>query len=618
MENSKSKDPISKFFKLAFESRRAYVFLLQIVLFPFFIALGLAMPALKPTLAGSVSEAMAASIDSSIALYWIALAAVASSLVIRNLRTYYDGEHLSIKLAIYEAGYHFLMLYIVATRTLQLQPIGDDAFIDYRYAEHWLSGQVDYNPGEKVMGFTAHLHVAFLSLLALLRGLLPLDKLSILANCFLQCLSLSYLLRLLRLTVHNPLLALAGGTIFSLSVFEMVGSAIGKEQPLGVLLILINLLAYTRKQPRIFAYSSAALAIVRPEAALWFLLAVLFSWQRFKLKSFKQLVAFWLVPVGLLLVYHLWLFAYFGSPFPHAAIVKSQIYTKRAVPYAAFVELVRHLAVGVCGLSSFEQIYSISNNILILFPLGILILVLALRLKTFPAFRLYALSMFLVFLFYALPNSWIFNWYLLWFALLPPLLTVYLASLLSTHRLKWLRVLAPLLLGYVILAQISTYPSLSKVSLSKVSLSKVSLSKVYVPCPFFLYQAEWGRFAIYRQIGRKIKELAAPGDLAAVTEPGLVGFYYGGPILDLGGLVSDNVVSCYPPKARQESPDLLYAPPVSALTKFRPRFLCFQDGLVTRDFLNSAELKEHYRLVSFYPLPIYRATGLYLYQRSSQ
>ncbi|MBX9940171.1 MAG: hypothetical protein K2Y32_13005 [Candidatus Obscuribacterales bacterium] len=604
MENSKSKDPISKFFKLAFESRRAYVFLLQLILFPVFIALGLAMPALKPAFTGSVSQAITAliepSIDSSIALYWIALAAVASSLVIRNLRTYYDGEQLSVKLAIYEAGYHFLMLYIVATRTLQLQPIGDDAFIDYRYAEHWLSGQVDYNPGEKVMGFTAHLHVAFLSLLAILRGLLPLDKLSILANCFLQCLSLSYLLRLLRLTVHNPLLALAGGIIFSLSVFEMVGSAIGKEQPLGVLLILINLLAYTRKQAGIFAYSSAALAVVRPEAALWFLLAVLFSWRRFKLKSFNQLVSFWLIPAALLLIYHLWLFAYFGSPFPHAAIVKSQIYTKRAVPYAAFVELVRHLAVGVCGLSSFEQIYSISNNILILFPLGILILVLALRLKAFPAFRLYALAMFLVFLFYALPNSWIFNWYLLWFALLPPLLTVYLASLLSTHRRRWLRVLAPILLGYVIFAQISTYPN----------------KQFAMPCPFFLYQAEWGRFAIYRQIGRQIKELAAPGDLAAVTEPGLVGFYYGGPILDLGGLISDNVVSCYPPKARQESPDLLYAPPVSALTKFRPRFLCFQDGLVTRDFLESSELKEHYRLVAFYPLPIYRATGLYLYQRS--
>lgn len=604
MENSKSKEPISKFFKLAFESRRAYVFLLQLILFPVFIALGLAMPALKPAFTGSVSQAITAliepSIDSSIALYWIALAAVASSLVIRNLRTYYDGEQLSVKLAIYEAGYHFLMLYIVATRTLQLQPIGDDAFIDYRYAEHWLSGQVDYNPGEKVMGFTAHLHVAFLSLLAMLRGLLPLDKLSILANCFLQCLSLSYLLRLLRLTVHNPLLALAGGIIFSLSVFEMVGSAIGKEQPLGVLLILINLLAYTRKQAGIFAYSSAALAVVRPEAALWFLLAVFFSWRRFQLKSFKQLVAFWLIPAALLLIYHLWLFAYFGSPFPHAAIVKSQIYTKRAVPYAAFVELVRHLAVGVCGLSSFEQIYSISNNILILFPLGILILFLALRLKAFPAFRLYALAMFLVFLFYALPNSWIFNWYLLWFALLPPLLTVYLASLLSTHRRQWLRVFAPVLLGYVIFAQISTYPS----------------KQFALPCPFFLYQAEWGRFAIYRQIGRQIKELAAPGDLAAVTEPGLVGFYYGGPILDLGGLVSDNVVSCYPPKARQESPDLLYAPPVSALTKFRPRFLCFQDGLVTRDFLESAELKEHYRLVCFYPLPIYRATGLYLYQRS--
>ncbi|HNN63888.1 MAG TPA: hypothetical protein PKH78_12635, partial [Candidatus Obscuribacter sp.] len=243
-------------FKNIFESRRSFVLFLQILLFPLFFVLGLLVPGLRSYVGTYVPVvSMADTVSQAVFCYWVCLSVVCLALVVRNLRTYYDGESLSVRVAVFEAGYHFLMLYIVATRTLQLQPLGDDAFIDYRYATHWINGMVDFNSTERVMGFTAHLHIFLLSVLAFISRLtgVSLEQLSIIANCFLQCLSLSYLLRFLRLIVRNHVPVILAGAVFALSPFEMFASAIGKEQPLGVFLMVVALLAFTRKQAGIFA-----------------------------------------------------------------------------------------------------------------------------------------------------------------------------------------------------------------------------------------------------------------------------------------------------------------------------------------------------------------------------
>ncbi|MBL0189528.1 MAG: hypothetical protein IPP97_27750 [Candidatus Obscuribacter sp.] len=99
-----------------------------------------------------------------------------------------------------------------------------------------------------------------------------------------------------------------------------------------------------------------------------------------------------------------------------------------------------------------------------------------------------------------------------------------------------------------------------------------------------------------------------------MTEPGLVSYFYGGPVLDLGGLISDKVVVCYK-DWHDLSKDLLYAPPPAAISMFSPRFIVFHDGLVTDAFLQSPYFKEHYQLVEFWPLPIYGGTGTYLYMQ---
>lgn len=407
------------------KDRRTFVFCLELFLFILACLPGLLTPQFQQYVAGFAPvQSIVEGIATSVLLYYVSLVIAFIGLAIRNFRSHYDGEDLTARLAIFETVYHLLIVYVVATRTLQIPLLGDDAFIDYRYAESWINGIYDYNPGEKVMGFTAHLHIFVLYLLGKALPFFPLENISIVFNCLLQCLSVGLIVRLLRFWTGNPLLGVLGVSIFSLSAFEMVASAIGKEQPLGVVLILVALIACTKRRPVAFAWSSVAIALVRPEGVLFCALAFLFSFLPRAGRSGQSVLPVlkpWLLPGGLFLAYHLFLYSYFGSPFPHAALVKSMIYTKRGLPWATFAELVRHIGASHIGLVSFEKLYDVGPGIIYLFPAGVLVIILSLctQLRKNRAFLLYTLSLLAVLAFYAIPNSWIFNWYLLWFALMP-------------------------------------------------------------------------------------------------------------------------------------------------------------------------------------------------------
>lgn len=573
------------------KDRRSFVFCLQIILFTAALLPGLFTPVFSNYVAGfSPVESLVAAVPTTVVLYYVCLGIAALALVVRNFRSHQDGEDLTPRMAIFEVLYHLSILFVVATRTMQVPLVGDDAFIDYRYARHWLDGQYDFNPGEKVMGFTAHLHIFTLYILGRIFPCFALEHISVVFNCLLQCLSVGLIVRLLRLWVGNPLLAVLGALIFSLSSFEMVASAIGKEQPLGVVLLLVALIAFIRKKVILFAWSSVAIALVRPEGALFCALAFLFAHKLGK-GSWKAFI----LPGALFIAYHLFLFSYFGSPFPHAALVKSMIYTKRALSWATFAELVRHIGISHIGGVKFNDNYSVLPGILYLAPMGFFVIFVSLfsRLRKNLSFFLYTLSMLAVLAFYAIPNSWIFNWYLLWFALMPVFFPVLLFSAWQNAG-KFRAFLACAVLLATIIGQVSLYPLQ----------------------PLYLYQPEWGRFAIYREAGLLIKSLARPGDEVAVTEPGLIAYYYGGPVLDLGGLISDKVVSCYARDRRVELKDILYAPPPEAISKFSPRFICFNGGLVTKEFTDSAYFQANYHLIKFWPISIYRSKGTYLYERN--
>ncbi len=62
------------------------------------------------------------------------------------------------------SGLSFFFYLLILTRLMQYPVACDDAYHDYRYVYNWVNGiSLDYNPGERVMGFTSHLNLVVLA-----------------------------------------------------------------------------------------------------------------------------------------------------------------------------------------------------------------------------------------------------------------------------------------------------------------------------------------------------------------------------------------------------------------------------------------------------------------------
>ena len=63
----------------------------------------------------------------------------------------------------------FFLYSIILFYSLQFPVCLDDAYIDFRYVYRWLNGLgFDYNQGEAILGFTSHLHLFLLFIVALI------------------------------------------------------------------------------------------------------------------------------------------------------------------------------------------------------------------------------------------------------------------------------------------------------------------------------------------------------------------------------------------------------------------------------------------------------------------
>lgn len=583
--------------------RWLYVLLVQIVLFALFLSVCSLQGQFVESISLERGQLWAQVVPFAFNNYFYTLVDVFAFAVVANLVVRFKrGEAVTIQSALLDLVFNFFLFFIVASRLLQFELVGDDAFIDYRYVDHFVSSlSLDYNASEKVMGFTSHLHELALALLSFLCGRPPTHLLSLEFNCLLQCATFGLVYFFVRNLFKSPLLGIVGAGVFALSVFEMMGSAIGKERPLAVFVMVLAMLAFERGRLKLFAWASVALGLVRPEGAIWLVLAFLFS-----LRQSKANWKIWIAPGALFVFYHLLLTVYFGTPIPHAALVKTSVYLKRNVPFAAFCEIIRYIGVSIIGAVPFFQTFEIGYRFLILGPCGLFAVILALILsRGRQILQLYFLCVLGVLFFYSLPNSWIFNWYFLWFALVPVLLPALFISPFYARIGESLaaRLVCGAVIALTLFAQVSVYP-----------VMKLACCRAYLP--IFLFQDDWGRFAIYRACALEIKKMAAPGDVVAVTEPGIIGFFYGGPVIDLGGLVSHKVVPFYgQPQFQGERKSLLYAPPPAAIEEFKPRFLCFHDGLVGKEFLTNEFIKSRYKRLKFYPLNIYDGTGIAIYER---
>lgn len=215
--------------------------------------------------------------------------------------------------------------------------LNDDAFISFRYADHWSrAGEVVYNLGERVEGYTNFLWVALLAAVAKLGGDIPTWGLWLGPALGLMSFGSAVWLTS-RISAPSPLadhlapLSCAG--LLALSPSFACWSSGGLEVQLFTLLLTltlaISLLGWSQRSARLSGLAGglgALMTMTRPEGLMF--VGLLGLWRLKRLLSVRHAPRAeeltWLaVYLCLYLPYWLWRWQYYGHPLPNTYYVKT-------------------------------------------------------------------------------------------------------------------------------------------------------------------------------------------------------------------------------------------------------------------------------------------------------
>ncbi|MBX9670035.1 MAG: hypothetical protein K2X93_20715, partial [Candidatus Obscuribacterales bacterium] len=490
----------------------------------------------------------------------------------------------------------FFAYFLVATRTLQFPFSIDDSYIDYRYVLNTLSGKfLEYNPGEKLIGFTSYVHICVLLVLSSVFHGYDISRLSQLFNCFTQLVAFFVAFPVLKKTFENEHLALFGTILLSSSADINSQGLLGKESSIILLLLLLLLYATRTQAPRLSAWCAALLYLTRPEGVVALFIVFLHSIKK------GNLVKTWLGPAIVLLVWHAFLYFYFGSIIPHGGEAKRLAYAG-SPPFVCLFNLLLHFAwmVNPFGWSAnvFVEGSNLQKVLLILQGfLGIsLIAYFSLRSSRIALLCQIALAMVA---FYAIGNIHMFEWYLCWYQCLPMLISVSLLSMLL--RAQRLKRVVPMIAALLVLHCVISpwfWPLLRRQGLFPV-VSGI----IFGGNQFDL------RILPIKRATEYLVSTEGSSEAIASPEIGMLGYSYPGPILDTCGLVSD-VLRFYRRKEPGE-----YTVPAELIRELKPKYLLAYDGFIAGAVLKDRWFHQAYKLKKSWPYKLWTSSELLLYER---
>jgi arabinofuranosyltransferase len=194
----------------------------------------------------------------------------------------------------------------------------DDTFISFRYAEHLADGHgLVWNIGaEHTEGYTNFLFVALLAGTRMLTS----DLLAASQILTLSC-TIFTALALQRLASHvrTEKTGLISAALYLLAPLTWINALSGMETSVFVMLIILALLAYS-KRLMFIAYAFSMLAtLTRPEGALLGALIVSVSFSQDRRTSLLAIFSCFILPLA---TYAVWKYFYFGYLLPNSFYIK--------------------------------------------------------------------------------------------------------------------------------------------------------------------------------------------------------------------------------------------------------------------------------------------------------
>jgi hypothetical protein len=461
----------------------------------------------------------------------------------------------------------------LALRFWQCPMAQDDSYIDYRYVQHWLAGQFDYNAGEHIMGFTSHLHLITLWAICKIFHTNIIDLASYYLNCAVDTINAIFLFFLVRKVYGGARPAFVAALCYAVSTYNCSQVISGKETALVNLVILLTLWAMKTGRLALLPYGANALFLFRPEG-IFACLIILGTAIKTKGKAACKTM---IVPCAITCVWYGFLLIYFGSIMPHGMIAKHKV----LIPgdfFSVFMGCV-NLTGNVMSNSAFFSFVPGLDRWPFL-PATVLIFIYAywrLREPCWALYRNIALAQLILLM---VIQSRVFSWYFCWFALLIPIAMAQL------------------------IADATGTPGGKKLPLILLRTAICLLLFFYLRTGFFFAPYAWlpylERGVVYREAALFLQNKTKGKDIVAASDVGILGYYYSGPILDLMGLISNESLKYYPIAGND---GIVYLIPPKAVAEFKPKYLMAPFSHVYGMLSVDPDFQSHYTLLKSWANP---------------
>lgn len=489
--------------------------------------------------------------------------------------------------------------WLVMTRVLQFPICGDDSYIDFRYVRNWIEGtSFDYNPGEKVIGFTSHIHLIVLYFTCLVLKVSDVALVSQMINVCFQLLNFALIYFFSLDVFRGRLAALTATTFYAMDPYGVQQTVFGKETHILVFFLLLSIWAMFKNRTHLSAWLTSIMPFIRPEAVIWWFLVLLFNFKSKKTDALKC----YILPSLVVLLAVLSLYMLFGTVVPHGMVGKFKMFYPM-MPGFMFFNTLWMIGTGIALPRFYLDVPGLAYALGAML-LGIATIVFAFKFLKQEPFRWYFSAVVLFIIVFGIKNPAPFGWYHCWYSLIPVFLGAAIVPPLvdrlrdrTTPMNK--RALAALAITILAAVQIGQQFTRSQIDLTAFT---------------FAWNNEFRRLIQFGYALEKMKKFEG-SETATIGAPeiGFIGYKHQGKILDFCGLLSPEVVKYGRlPDKFQGKGEVLEINPV-IVRELKPPYIITLEAF-GRELLKDEFFLESYERVGRWDNKWASSDGIFLYR----
>lgn len=493
----------------------------------------------------------------------------------------------------------FSLAWIALTRVLQFPICGDDSYIDFRYIRNWVNGiSFDYNPGEKVIGFTSHIHLILLYFLCSVFRATDVALVSQMTNAVFQIVN-AVIIYFFAFDLFSKRSAAAAALfVYALDPYGIQQTIFGKETHILVTFLVLSIWAMHHKKQTAVAWLTSIMPFIRPEAAIWWMVALVWSFRQNR----KNLVGAYLFPGLCVLAILLALYLAFGTVIPHGMVGKFKMFYPMP-PAFMFLNTVWMIGTGIFLPRFYLDVPGIAYFLAATIT-GLFTIIVSFKIFKLPALRYYMAAVIVYMVVFGIKNPAPFGWYHCWYSLIPVFFAALvfpwcLENITDSKRSVWKRIVALLSISALLLVQLVQQFTRPEANLTAVT---------------FAWNNEFKRLAQFGEALEVIKKYPG-GDKATIGAPeiGYLGYKHSGRILDFCGLLSPEVVRFGRlPDSHQGKGEVLEINP-AIVEALKPEYIITLEAF-GRELLKDPYFIGHYEKIATFENTWADSKGLFLYR----